>query len=35
VSEGGWQRPFPDGDYLKRGGIQVDLQKETFPLDGE
>lgn len=35
VAEGGWKRPFPDGEYKKRGGIQVDLQKETYPLDGE
>ena len=23
--DGGWKRPFPDGDEVKRGGIQVRL----------
>lgn len=35
VSEGGWKRPFPDSDKKKRGGIQVNDQQETCPLDGE
>ncbi|WOO78270.1 Taurine hydroxylase-like protein SAT17 [Vanrija pseudolonga] len=35
VAEGGWKRPFPDSDYIKRGGIQVNSQVETYPLDGE
>jgi hypothetical protein len=25
VRDGGWKRPFPDGDEIKRGGIQVSL----------
>lgn len=25
VKDGGWKRPFPDGDEVKRGGIQVSL----------
>ncbi|KAK4702267.1 hypothetical protein P7C70_g3954, partial [Phenoliferia sp. Uapishka_3] len=35
VAEGGWKRPFPDSDKKKRGGIQVNSQPETCPLDGE
>lgn len=35
VAEGGWKRPFPDSDKKKRGGIQVNNQPETSPLDGE
>ncbi|KAK4686742.1 hypothetical protein P7C73_g3388, partial [Tremellales sp. Uapishka_1] len=35
VSEGGWKRPFPDSDLIKRGGIQVNQQPETCPLDAE
>ncbi|WWC70478.1 uncharacterized protein I206_104429 [Kwoniella pini CBS 10737] len=35
VSEGGWKRPYPDSDYYKRGGIQVNQQHETCPLDAE
>ncbi|KAL8280968.1 hypothetical protein RQP46_006647 [Phenoliferia psychrophenolica] len=35
VAEGGWKRPFPDSDKTKRGGIQVNQQPETCPLDGE
>lgn len=34
-SEGGWQRPFVDSNHPKRGGIQVDDQAETCPLDAE
>ncbi|KAI5449108.1 hypothetical protein NCC49_005334 [Naganishia albida] len=34
-SQGGWKRPFPDSAYTKRGGIQVNDQAETCPLDGE
>jgi hypothetical protein len=25
TTDGGWKRPFPDGDEVKRGGIQVRL----------
>ncbi|WWC93854.1 hypothetical protein V866_000690 [Kwoniella sp. B9012] len=35
TAEGGWQRPSPDSDYYKRGGIQVNNQSETCPLDAE
>jgi hypothetical protein len=34
-SEGGWKRPFPDSSHPKRGGIQVNDQEETCPLDAE
>jgi hypothetical protein len=34
-SQGGWKRPFPDSANEKRGGIQVNDQAETCPLDAE
>lgn len=34
-SEGGWKRPYPDSAAPKRGGIQVNGQRETCPLDAE
>ncbi|KAG7530333.1 hypothetical protein FFLO_05105 [Filobasidium floriforme] len=34
-SQGGWKRPFPDSAHDKRGGIQVNDQAETCPLDAE
>lgn len=33
--EGGWKRPYPDSAHYKRGGIQVNDQVETCPLDAE
>lgn len=30
VSEGGWKRPFPDGNERKRGGIQVSLDLLSY-----
>ncbi|WVQ80576.1 hypothetical protein IAT38_002681 [Cryptococcus sp. DSM 104549] len=33
--EGGWKRPYPDSSYRKRGGIQVNQQVATCPLDAE
>ncbi|WVW83551.1 hypothetical protein I302_105572 [Kwoniella bestiolae CBS 10118] len=35
TSEGGWERPYPDNGSRKRGGIQVNDQPETCPLDAE
>lgn len=35
VSEGGWQNAYPDNDLQRRGGIQVNDTKPTYPLDGE
>ncbi|KAJ9098494.1 hypothetical protein QFC19_006362 [Naganishia cerealis] len=35
ASQGGWKRPFPDSANEKRGGIQVNDQEETCPLDAE
>ncbi|WOO84275.1 Taurine hydroxylase-like protein SAT17 [Vanrija pseudolonga] len=34
-SEGGWKRPFPDSAHIRRGGIQVNSQPHTCPLDAE
>jgi len=34
-AEGGWKRPYPDSAHPKRGGIQVNDQVETCPLDAE
>ena len=34
-SQRGWKRPFPDSAHEKRGGIQVNDQRETCPLDAE
>lgn len=34
-AEGGWKRPYPDSAHPKRGGIQVNNQVETCPLDAE
>ncbi|EJT47926.1 hypothetical protein A1Q1_03161 [Trichosporon asahii var. asahii CBS 2479] len=34
-SEGGWKRPFPDSAHPRRGGIQVNDQPATCPLDAE
>jgi Taurine catabolism dioxygenase TauD, TfdA family len=33
--DGGWQLPFADSAYIKRGGVQVDLTPETYPLEAE
>jgi hypothetical protein len=35
TSEGGWKRPFPDSEARKRGGVQVNQNPETCPLDAE
>ncbi|ORY27885.1 hypothetical protein BCR39DRAFT_536597 [Naematelia encephala] len=35
TAEGGWKRPYPDSDHVKRGGIQVNQQPEKCPLDAE
>ncbi|SPO30911.1 uncharacterized protein UTRI_05469_B [Ustilago trichophora] len=35
TSEGGWQNAYPDNELQRRGGIQVDDTKPTYPLDGE
>ncbi|WWD17576.1 hypothetical protein CI109_102017 [Kwoniella shandongensis] len=35
ADKGGWKRPYADSDYYKRGGIQVNQQHETCPLDAE
>jgi len=34
-SEGGWRTAFPDSKEKKRGGIQVDYNPPTCPLDAE
>ncbi|KAL1406724.1 hypothetical protein Q8F55_006128 [Vanrija albida] len=34
-AEGGWKRPFPDSAHIRRGGIQVNSQPHTCPLDAE
>ncbi|KII88296.1 hypothetical protein PLICRDRAFT_41457 [Plicaturopsis crispa FD-325 SS-3] len=34
VSEGGWKLPFPDSHKKRRGGIQVNQNPHTSPLDG-
>ena len=34
-SEGGWRSAFPDSKEKKRGGIQVDDNPPTCPLDAE
>ena len=34
-SEGGWRLAFPDSKEKKRGGIQVDYNRPTCPLDAE
>ena len=34
-SESGWKRPFIDSAHEKRGGIQVNNQAETCPLEAE
>ncbi|KAI8188122.1 Taurine hydroxylase-like protein SAT17 [Colletotrichum sp. SAR 10_75] len=34
-TEGGWALPFPDSKEKKRGGIQVNNQPPTAPLDAE
>lgn len=33
--QGGWKRPFKDSAHEKRGGIQVNGQEETCPLEAE
>lgn len=33
--DGGWENAYPDNDHLRRGGIQVNDTKPTYPLDGE
>ncbi|KAL7422613.1 hypothetical protein Q5752_003261 [Cryptotrichosporon argae] len=35
VADGGWKRPFPDSDYIKRGGVQVNSTPEVCPLEAE
>ncbi|GAK66259.1 taurine catabolism dioxygenase TauD [Moesziomyces antarcticus] len=35
TAEGGWQNAYPDNDLQRRGGIQVNDTKPTYPLDGE
>lgn len=35
TSEGGWQNAYPDNHLQRRGGIQVNDTKPTYPLDGE
>ncbi|KAK0540873.1 hypothetical protein OC835_000465 [Tilletia horrida] len=34
-SEGGWKSPYPDSDHPRRGGIQVNDQPPTCPLEAE
>ncbi|GAA95689.1 uncharacterized protein L969DRAFT_44919 [Mixia osmundae IAM 14324] len=34
-SQGGWKLPYPDSKLDKRGGIQVNSQPETCPLEAE
>lgn len=34
-SQGGWVTPYPDSDHPRRGGIQVNDQEPTCPLDAE
>ncbi|KAJ5669537.1 Taurine hydroxylase-like protein SAT17 [Penicillium macrosclerotiorum] len=33
--EGGWPLPFADSCYNKRGGVQVNLTPESYPLEAE
>lgn len=33
--EGGWPLPFADSKYSKRGGVQVNLTPESYPLEAE
>lgn len=35
TAEGGWPNAYPDNDLQRRGGIQVNDTKPTYPLDGE
>ncbi|CDU22274.1 uncharacterized protein SPSC_00904 [Sporisorium scitamineum] len=35
TSEGGWHNAYPDNHLQRRGGIQVNDTKPTYPLDGE
>jgi hypothetical protein len=35
VTLSGWARPFPDSVLRLRGGIQVDDQPPTCPLEAE
>lgn len=35
TSEGGWENAYPDNGLKRRGGIQVNDTKPTYPLDGE
>ncbi|SNX83958.1 uncharacterized protein MEPE_02666 [Melanopsichium pennsylvanicum] len=35
TQEGGWQNAYPDNHLKRRGGIQVNDTKPTYPLDGE
>ncbi|GAC98051.1 taurine catabolism dioxygenase TauD [Pseudozyma hubeiensis SY62] len=35
TSEGGWENAYPDNGLQRRGGIQVNDTKPTYPLDGE
>lgn len=35
TEEGGWENAYPDSGLKRRGGIQVDDTKPTYPLDGE
>ncbi|KAJ1022344.1 hypothetical protein NDA13_005254 [Ustilago tritici] len=35
TQQGGWENAYPDNAPKRRGGIQVDDTKPTYPLDGE
>ncbi|EST09330.1 Taurine catabolism dioxygenase TauD/TfdA [Kalmanozyma brasiliensis GHG001] len=35
TAEGGWENAYPDNGLQRRGGIQVNDTKPTYPLDGE
>ncbi|PWZ00049.1 Clavaminate synthase-like protein [Testicularia cyperi] len=35
LAQGGWHTAYPDNHHPRRGGIQVDDTKPTYPLDGE
>ena len=35
VEEGGWENAYPDNGLKRRGGIQVNDTKPSYPLDGE
>ncbi|KAH8879204.1 Clavaminate synthase-like protein [Thozetella sp. PMI_491] len=33
--DGGWPLPFADSGYIKRGGVQVNMTPESYPLEAE